>query len=292
MNLFATVDKKALLAIGVTLIFWASSFAGNRAGLESYHPGALILLRFLTASLVLGLYAVITRGIRAPRAADLGWIIFGGAIGITAYHSLLAHGQQTVTAGSASFIIGAVPIFTGLLAAVTLKESLTSRQWAGIGVSFAGIALIAFGEGGHLEFEAGAVLILAAAVSTSIFFVIQKKLLRRYRPLEVTCYSFWAGTALMLIYLPELLRDLPLAAPGPTAAVIYMGIFPAALAYLTWNYALTRTPASVATSFMYLNPIVATIIAFIWLGEVPSAIAGVGGLLAIGGVIITARSVR
>ena len=292
MNLFAGIDKKALLAIGITLIFWASSFAGNRAGLESYHPGSLILLRFLVASTVLGLYAAVTRGIRAPKAADLGWIIFGGAVGITAYHSLLAYGQQTVTAGSASFIIGAVPIFTGLLAALTLKEKLTGRQWAGIAVSFTGIGLIAFGEGGHLEFEAGAMLILAAAVGTSIFFVIQKRLLRVYRPLEVTCYSFWAGTALMLIYLPRLVQDLPLAAAGPTVAVIYMGIFPAALAYLTWNYAFTRTSASVATSFMYLNPIVATVIAFIWLGEVPQTVAAIGGLLALGGVIITAKSVR
>ncbi|MDV2989457.1 MAG: DMT family transporter [Dehalogenimonas sp.] len=292
MNLFPGVDKKALLAISVTLIFWASSFAGNRAGLESYSPGAMILLRFLTASAVLGTYAWFTRGIRWPRKSDLGWIIFGGAIGITAYHTLLANGQLTVTAGSASFIIGAVPIFTGLLAAITLHEKLTVRQWIGIAVSFSGIVLIAFGEGGHLEFETGALLILLAALSTSIFFVIQKRLLKYYKPLEVTCYSFWAGTALMLVFLPDLVRDLPSAAAGPTTAVIYLGIFPAALAYLTWNYVFTRTTASVATSFMYLNPIVATLIAFVWLGEIPSAIAALGGLLALTGVIITARSVR
>lgn len=292
MSFFPSIDKKALLAIGITLVFWASSFAGNRAGLESYSPGALILLRFLTASTVLGVYAWLTRGIRWPRKNDLGWIIFGGAIGITAYHTLLANGQMTVTAGSASFIIGAVPIFTGVLAAATLRERLSPRQWIGIAISFSGIVLIAFGEGGHLEFETGAILIMLAALSTSVFFVIQKRLLRFYKPLEVTCYSFWAGTALMLVFLPDLIRDIPTAAAGPTTAVIYLGIFPAALAYLTWNYVFTRTSASIATSFMYLNPIVATLIAFIWLGEIPSAVAGLGGLLALTGVIITARSVR
>ena len=292
MNFISGIDKKALLAIAVTLIFWASSFAGIRAGLESYSPGALVLFRFLVASAVLGTYAIFTRGIRLPRVQDLGWIIFGGLIGITAYHTLLAHGELTVTAGSASFIIGAVPIFTGLLATATLKESLSSRQWGGIAISCSGIGLIAFGEGGHLELETGTLLILLAAFCTSVFFVIQKRLLQYYKPLEVTCYSFWAGTGLMLVFLPDLLADFPAAAAGPTLSIVYLGIFPAALAYLTWNYVFTRTSASIATSFMYLNPIVATFIAFIWLGEVPSALAGLGGLLALAGVIVTARSVR
>ena len=292
MNYLSGIDKRALLAISITLLFWASSFAGNRAGLESYSPGALVLLRFLTASAVLGAYAIITKGIRWPQKAHLGWIVFGGLIGITGYHTLLAHGMLTVTAGSSSFIIGAVPIFTGLLAALTLKEKLSSRQWMGIAVSFSGIGLIAFGESGRMELETGTLLIMLAAICTSIFFVIQKRLLKHYKPLEVTCYSFWSGTALMLVFLPDLLVDFPVAASGATIAVFYLGIFPAALAYLSWNYAFTLTQASIATSFMYLNPIIATLIAFIWLGEVPSIIAISGGILALIGVIITARSVR
>jgi drug/metabolite transporter (DMT)-like permease len=208
------------------------------------------------------------------------------------YHTLLAYGELTVTAASASFIIGAVPIFTGLLAILTLKESIRGRQWLGIAVSFSGIGLIALGEGGHLELEAGALLILLAAFCTSIYFIIQKRLLRYYKPLEVTCYAFWAGTIFMLIFLPDLIAELPAAASGPTLSVIYLGVFPAALAYVTWNYVFTRTTASAATSFMYLNPIVATFIALLWLGEVPTLLAGFGGLLALAGVIITARSVR
>ncbi|MEN8615313.1 DMT family transporter [Dehalogenimonas sp. THU2] len=287
-----TFDRRALIAIGVTLVFWASSFAGIRAGLESYSPGALVLFRFLVASVTLGVYAVLTKGVRRPRLGDLPWIVGGGLIGITVYHTLLAYGELTVTAASASFIIGAVPIFTGLLAILTLKESIRSRQWLGIAVSFSGIGLIALGEGGHLELEAGALLILLAAFCTSIYFIIQKRLLRYYKPLEVTCYAFWAGTLFMLVFLPDLIAELPAAASGPTLSVIYLGVFPAALAYVTWNYVFTRTTASVATSFMYLNPIVATFIALLWLGEVPTLLAGFGGLLALAGVIITARSVR
>lgn len=292
MGAITGIDKRALLAIGITLIFWASSFAGIRAGLEGYTPGALVLFRFLVASVTLGLYSIITKGIRWPRLADLPWIILGGFVGITVYHVLLAFGETTVTAASASFIIGAVPIFTGLLAIITLKETIHGRQWAGIAISFGGIGLIALGEGGHLQIEGGALLILLAAFCTSIYFVIQKRLLRYYSPLEVTCYAFWAGTLFMFFFLPDLIRELPDAPIGPTLSVIYLGVFPAALAYLIWNYVFTRTTASIATSFMYLNPIAATIIAWIWLNEVPSLMAALGGLLALTGVIVTVRSVR
>ena len=292
MGAITGIDKRALLAIGITLIFWASSFAGIRAGLEGYTPGALVLFRFLVASVTLGLYSIITKGIRWPRLADLPWIILGGFVGITVYHVLLAFGETTVTAASASFIIGAVPIFTGLLAIITLKETIHGRQWAGIAISFGGIGLIALGERGHLQIEGGALLILLAAFCTSIYFVIQKRLLRYYSPLEVTCYAFWAGTLFMFFFLPDLIRELPDAPIGPTLSVIYLGVFPAALAYLIWNYVFTRTTASIATSFMYLNPIAATIIAWIWLNEVPSLMAALGGLLALTGVIVTVRSVR
>jgi drug/metabolite transporter (DMT)-like permease len=286
------VDKRALIAIGIVTILWASSFAGIRAGLQAYSPGALVTFRFLVASVTLLAWVLLRQHIRLPRRTDLPLIIVGSLIGITVYHISLAYGEQTVTAASASFIIGAVPIFTAILATLTLKERLGIRQWAGIGISFLGIGLISLGEAGHLKLETGALIILLAAVCTSIYFIIQKRLLKQYTPLEVTCYAFWAGTVGMLVFLPNLITELPKASLGPTLAIVYLGIFPAAIAYVVWNFVFSRTTASIATSFMYLNPIAATIIAWLWLGEVPSALAGAGGLLALAGVILTSKSVR
>ena len=140
-----------------------------------------------------------------------------------------------------------------------------------------------------MRLESGSLIILLAAACASVYFIIQKRLLKHYTPLEVTCYAFWAGTVGMLVFLPNLITELPKSPLGPTLAIVYLGVFPAAIAYVVWNYVFSRTTASIATSFMFLNPIVATIIAWLWLGEVPSAIAGIGGLLALGGVIITAK---
>ena len=273
-------------AIALTLVLWASAFAGIKAGLEGYGPGELALLRFGVASAVLGVYAVAT-GMRLPALGDLPRLLLAGLLGITVYHVALNYGEMTVSAGAASLIIAAGPVFTALMAVVFLRERLTAWGWTGIGISFAGVGLITLGEGaGGLHFEPGAALILVSAVSTAAYFIVSKPLLVRYRPLEFTSYAIWAGTIPLLVWAPSLATQLPQATFGQTAAVVYLGVFPAAVAYLAWSYALSRMQASLLSAFLYLSPVLAIAIAFVWIGEVPSLVSLVGGVAAIGGVVL------
>ena len=273
-------------AIATTLVLWASAFAGIKVGLEGYGPGELALLRFAVASAVLGLYAVVTR-MRLPDARDLPRLVLAGLLGITVYHVALNYGERTVTAGAASLIIAAGPVFTALLATVFLRERLTAWGWAGIGISFAGVALITLGEGPDgLRFEPGAVLIMVSAISTAAYFIVSKPLLGRYTPLEFTTYVIWAGTLPMLRWSPSLLVQLPEATSAQTAAVVYLGVFPAAVAYLAWSYALARMEAAVLSAYLYLSPVIAIAIAFVWIAEVPSLVSLVGGVVAVAGVVL------
>jgi drug/metabolite transporter (DMT)-like permease len=273
-------------AIALTLVLWASAFAGIKAGLQGYGPGELALLRFGVASAVLGVYAVAT-GMRLPALGDLPRLLLAGLLGITIYHVALNYGEMTVSAGAASLIIAAGPVFTALMAVVFLRERLTVWGWTGIGISFAGVGLITLGEGaGGLHFEPGAGLIMISAVSTAAYFIVSKPLLARYRPLEFTSYAIWAGTVPLLIWAPSLATQLPQATFGQTAAVVYLGVFPAAVAYLAWSYALSRMQASLLSAFLYLSPVLAIAIAFVWIGEVPSLVSLAGGVAAIGGVVL------
>lgn len=280
-----SIDFRIIMAITVTLIFWASAFAGIRAGLKAYSPGNLVLFRFLTASLVLLVYAIITR-MPLPRKKDLPAIFFLGFIGITVYHLALTFGELKVTAGSASLLIASAPIFTAILAMFILKEKIKSWGWIGIIISFLGVSLVASGEGKGIVFEPAAFLILLAAISTSFYFVLQKPYLKKYSPLKFVTYAIWSGTFFQIFFSRGLFQNIKDAPIEATLAIIYLGIFPAALAYITWTYVLSRIPASLAASYLYLSPVLAIIIAWVWLGEMPAFLALVGGALTLLGVIV------
>lgn len=281
------MDSRTFGALALTIIFWASAFAGIRSGLTAYSPGSLALFRFLVASAVLTGYFLFS-GMQPPKLRDLPVIAFCGLVGIAFYHLGLNYGEVTVTAGSAGFLIASVPIFSALMAAAVLREKLSIRAFVGTGISFAGIVLISLGEGegAGLTMDAGALYILFAAIATSLFFVIQKPYLPRYGAIGFTFYIFWAGTAFLLVFLMDFLTEFRNAPAPATLSVIYLGIFPTAIAYVLWAYALARAPVSNVTSFMYIVPVLGCFIAWLWLGETPTILALLGGMVALAGVAL------
>ena len=158
--------------------------------------------------------------------------------------------------------------------------------WVGIAVSFLGALVIALGKGSSITLSWGAGLILLASMSASAYNIIQKTMLDRYRPLEITTWAIWAGTLLLLPFCGGLLGQVRAAPLGDTLAVVYLGVGPAALAYVTWAVVLSRLPASRASSILFVVPVVAFLVGWVWLGEAPTLIDLAGGVLAMGGVAL------
>jgi len=279
------------IAIFVTLFFWSSAFVAITETLRNkYTPGAMALLRFTVASLALLAYGAF-KGIRPPQRRDLPGVLLCGLCGVTIYHLLLNLGQysENVDPGTAAFLINTSPVFTALIARFVLGERLKLWGWVGIGVSFCGIPLIAIAKAGSLEFNPHALLIVGAALSASIYVVLQKKYLGRYTSLEFATYIMVAGTLCMLFYAPDAWRCLQEAPPHATWLVVYLGLFPAALAYVTWTMVLAAMPASRAISFLYLVPPMAVLFGWAFLNELPKPVAWLGAALALSGVVIVNR---
>ncbi len=270
------------------LFFWASAFAGIRAALKELEPGHLVLLRFLVASSALLAYALFKK-LPPPAPRDLPRFFLLGVLGVTGYHTALTYGEVTVSAGSAGLLIATSPIFIALFARFLLNERLPAAAWAGMGLAFLGAFLIALGEGGGVRPEPGAALVLLAALSGSLYFVGQKPLFSRYPAASVTVYTMVLGTLPLLAFAPGFLAELKTASKGALLSALYLGLFPGALAYLLWMQALSRVPAGLLGSTLYLNPTLAILIAWAWLGEIPHPLALAGGALALVGVAAVQR---
>jgi drug/metabolite transporter (DMT)-like permease len=275
---------KAVACVGVTVLLWASAFPAIRAALIGFGPGELAALRFAVASIALGSYVILRRP-PLPRRADLPRLALAGVFGIAAYNLLLNSGERTVDAGTASFLINTSPVFTALLSVALLRERIRLWGWLGLGLSFVGVTVIATGHS-DLRFSRAALLVLSAAACQALQFVLQKPVLARSGALPVTTSVLWIGAAFLVPFLPSSIVAATKAPESALVAVVFLGLGPAALAYLAWSYALSHMPVSRAATFLYLVPLVATLLAWLWMGEVPGYRALVGGSIALAGVIL------
>lgn len=278
-------DIASFAAVALTVVGWASAFPAIRLGLSSFGPAELGAIRFAIAAIPAALFLLVTRP-ALPSFRESWRFLYGGAVFIAGYTLFLNFGELTVSAGAASFIINVSPIITAGLAMIFLGERFGRVAWIGTTISFAGIGLIALGEGEGLSIDRGALLIFGGAVCAATSTIIQKPLFKTHKPLTVAAWNMIIGGIVLLPALPSGLAQAAVAPQSGLFAALYLGIVPGLVAYAAWAVALSRLPAARASNFLYCIPPVATLLGFVWLGEVPGLLGMIGGLMALGGVVI------
>lgn len=282
-------DYRALLAASITVVLWASAFVSIRASADHFDPGALALGRLLTASVVLGAVLLVKKVPVPPRQAWPG-ILASGLLWFGLYMVVLNWGEQLVDAGTAAMVVNIGPIVIALLSGWFLKEGFPPMLLAGMGVSFAGAVVVGLSTSSGGSASLGGVLLcLTAALAYGAGVVLQKPALSYASPIQVTAYSCFVGALGTLPFAGQLLRQLGDAPAHATLNVVYLGLFPTALAFSTWTYALSRTTAGKLGATTYAVPAVVVLIAWLVLDEVPGWLTLLGGAICLAGVSVSRR---
>ncbi|ROO84803.1 threonine/homoserine efflux transporter RhtA [Actinocorallia herbida] len=285
-------DKKALTAAGITVFFWASAFVSIRSAGEHYSPGALALGRLATGALVLGIFWAVRREGLPPRAAWPG-IIGSGVLWFGLYFVALNWGEREVDAGTAAMLVNVGPILIALLGGRFLGEGLPRTLFAGLAVSFLGAVVVGFGSRGDGGASVlGVVLCLISALAYAGGVVSQKPALRHATALQATFFGCLIGAVLCLPFAGLLFSEASDAPVSATLNMVYLGVFPTALAFTTWAYALSRTTAGRMGATTYAVPALVVLMAWAALGELPTPAAIIGGVLCLAGVAVSRRPAR
>jgi len=281
-----------LAAAGVTVLLWASAFVAIRDATPHFSPGALALGRLAVGSITLGVMLLIRREGIPPRAAWPG-IVAAGILWFGLYMIALNWAERSVDAGTAAMVVAIGPILIALLSGWLLKEGFPPRLLAGIAVAFAGAAVVGYSvSDGSSSSTVGVLLCLVAAVSFAGGVVSEKPALRHASASQVTTFACLVGAIACLPFSGQLVSQLAKAPASATLNIVYLGLFPTAIAFGTWAYALARTTAGKMGATTYVIPAVAVLLSWAFLGELPTWLTVVGGVLCVVGVAVTRSRAR
>ncbi|GAP58974.1 uncharacterized transporter YdfC [Arthrobacter sp. Hiyo1] len=274
-----TISKLGIAAVIVTVVLWASAFVGIRAVGPSFSPGSLTLGRLVVAAVALGIVAL-PRLKRWPKGREWLPILAYGVMWFAGYNLALNAAEHMLDAGTSAMLINVSPILIAVLAGVILKEGFP--RWLIIGslVAFGGVALIALGSGQRSTADvAGVLLCLLAAVLAAVSVIVQKPVLRTFSAAQATWFGIMVGAVCCLPWAGQLVAEVQAAPLPATLGLVYLGIFPTAIAFTTWAYALSLIEAGKLAATTYLVPGTTILISWAVLKEIPTIWGLVGGVI-------------
>lgn len=286
----------AYLLVNLATLLWAGNITLGRILAGQVGPLTLTAARVTIAGL---LFALLLRRLSsAERRPGADWpLLIGMALtGVFGFPVLLYFALRFTTASNASLINGAGPLVTALLAGWLLRERLHVHQAAGAVLSLAGVFLIIGGDmalarGGGPNL--GDLIMLFNVVLWGLYSVMSRVVTRRRSTVSATAFSTWAALPLLWpLALGEWRQTPPTISPALIAAVIFIGIFPAFLAFLAWNEGVRRAGPSGAMAFYNMLPVYGALLGAIFLGERPGVGQIMGGALVIAGGLIGANAWR
>ena len=216
-----------------------------------------------------------------------------GVLWFGIYNVALNAGERRIDAGTAAMLIQVSPILVAVLALFLLREKPTALLVAGIALAFSGVALIALSSStGSNHDVLGVGLCVLSAVTYAVSLVLQKPLVGRLPALQVTWAACTVGAVVCLPFAGRLVSETADASLADVGWLAYLGVFPTAIAFTTYAFALRHMTASSLSVTTYLVPPITVLLSWVFLSETPPAVAYVGGAMCLVGVAVARRKPR
>lgn len=285
-----TDQRKAAIAALITVVLWASAFVGIRTVADDYSPGALAFGRITVGALVLAVIALRYRR-PMPHGRPLALIVAYGVAWFAGYTIVLNQAEHHLDAGTAAMLVNVAPVLVAVFAGVLLSEGFPRPLLIGIFIAFVGVVIIAIGGSGAAEVNdaIGVALGLLAALLYATGVLLQKVALRTVDAVTATFLGCAVGAVALLPFAPQFVAETAAAPAGALAVAVYLGVFPTAIAFSTWAYALARTDAGRMTATTLTVPAIVIVLSWLFLGELPTVLGMLGGALCLLGVAISRR---
>ena len=269
----------------ITILFWSLAYVLTRLALQYFTAFCLGFLRYFIASCTLLAVAFIAK-MKLPQKQDLSFFILSGTLGFFLYMIAFNQGQATVTAATGSILISIVPVLTAFLSQIVYREKLGYFQWFAIFIEFVGVAVLTL-TNGVLSINKGLFWLFLAALSLSLYNLLQRRLTKKYTALQTSAYSIFFGTILLAIFAPASIKE---ASHAPVIQWVYLavlGVCSSAIAYAFWSRAFAKaSQTSEVSNYMFVTPFLTSLLGFLIAGEVPERSSLIGGAIILTGVFL------
>jgi drug/metabolite transporter (DMT)-like permease len=285
-------DLAADLGLVGLAVIWGLNFSVLKVVLRELDPLALNALRFPVAAATLWLLARGAGPVPPLARADLPRIVLLGILGHVVYQLCFIIGIDWTLAGNASLLLATTPVWTMMLSASAGHERPAPLAVLGVAVTVAGMSLVVMGRGEVVDLGSrtvrGDLLMILAAMLWSFYTVGGRGPVARYGALRLTAWTLWVGTPLVVVLgIPSLrATDLRSVTPGAWLGVVYAGVLSISVAYVLWYRGVRRLGNNRTAVYSNLVPVAALLTAWLWLGEVPTPLQGVGAAVVLSGLTL------
>jgi len=261
------VDVRLILSLAAVFVIWSSTYLVMKLAIVELPPLLMASIRFVAAGLVMLLIAM-RRGVAFPKARDWLRVLPIGALLFLGGNGLVSIAQRSLASGGAAVVCAMMPLWVGVLGAIG-GEKPSKREWLSLAIGFVGIIVLMggpslAGEPHHI------VMIIFSPICWALGSVMARRLPKEIGgdTFMLPAMEFLTGGAVLAVVGFSLGERVPSGASvNAWLAVAYLTVFGSLLAFTAYNWLLRNARPTVATSYAYVNPVLAVLLGAVLTGE-------------------------